>query len=128
MSFGVTPQPDRATGLPGQVELMHIDASNWIVSASADNALAVATRPADPTRSHYVVGYVAGFSGTAHRVAVLKEGATTRLSIPVRDAGNGLVIFPRPIRFARNQAVSLELPASGAAGTIGYVALIGFTR
>jgi hypothetical protein len=128
MATGVTPQPDKVTGLAGQVELTHIDATDWVVSTSADNALATATKAADPMRCHYVVGYVAGFSGAVQKVASLKAGGATLLSIPIKDAGNGLVIFPRPIKFGRNQSVSLELPASGTAGILGYVALIGFSK
>lgn len=102
-------------------------ASAWTATATADNALATATKAAGGAGvSHYVTGLQASFSAAAAgKLATLKEGASILASFYVHN--DLQVTFPKAIKIAANTAVSVELAASGTLGVIGAVNLQGYS-
>jgi hypothetical protein len=99
----------------------------WTENASADNALATATHAAEAGKRHYIIGVTGGYSvANAGKTLVVKDGAATVLTLRIHDTGG--VMFPKPLRGTAGNAVSAELLASGTAGQIGNVALLGYTR
>jgi len=99
--------------------------NGWIVKANADNAAATATKAASPGQAHYITAVAAGFSAAATKLLQVKDGDTVIFEAPINTAGT--FHFPSPIRGTTGNAVSAVLAASGTAGTIGYVNLVGFT-
>lgn len=101
---------------------------SWIETANEDNATATATR-ADPNsgaNSHYVTSISASFSATVSgALLTLKQGSTEIGRWYVYDAF--ALVFPSPVKLDPSSAVSLELAASGGAGTVGAVSMTGFT-
>lgn len=88
-----------------------------------DNALASLTIPAsgDFKRAE-LVNVVVGYSAkpTTAKLLTVKKGSTVICQVPITEAG------PAPINLegfmsGPNQALTIELAASGTAGIIGYV-------
>ena len=100
---------------------------DWVEKASADNALATATRAAaGEGRRHVVTKVLASFSAAATKLLQLKHGAVVVFEHYV--VNSEVVEIPEGLRNAgNNEAVSAELAASGGAGTIGKVNLCGYT-
>lgn len=100
---------------------------SWVVTANADNAAATATKAAPSGGiSHFVTSISAGFSATVSgALLTLKAGSTEIGRWYVYDSLT--LDFPSPIWVTPGDAVSLELAASGGAGTVGAATLTGFT-
>lgn len=99
--------------------------STWTLTATADNAAATVTKAGEAGKSHYITGIAASFSAAAVKLLTLKDGATV---IGNWFVHNTLALtFPKPIRITAGNAVELSLAASGAAGTVGAVVLMGYT-
>lgn len=99
--------------------------NGWVASASADNAIAVATKAGEASKSHYVTAILASFSASATKLLQLKDGAAVIAEFYVKDSQ--VVTLPTPIKITAGNAASAELAASGTAGTVGKVGLVGFT-
>ena len=100
--------------------------AGWIARASADNALATASKAAESGRQHIVYGVTAGFSGSAsNKLLTIKDGTTVVFTAYVT---NQLAIqFPRGIAITPGAACSAELNASGTGAMLGEVDLHGVT-
>jgi len=99
----------------------------WVEDASADNALATATKAGEAKKRHYIVGITGGYSAAAAgKTLIIKDGGVAFLTLRIHDTGGAM--FTKPIRLTVGNAVSAELQASGTAGVIGDVALLGYTR
>lgn len=99
--------------------------NNWVEKANADNAAATATKAAAAGQTHYITGVAASFSATASALLQIKDGSTVIFEQVVYDHVE--IKFDTPLKGTSGNAVSAVLAASGTAGTIGYVNLIGFT-
>jgi hypothetical protein len=99
--------------------------NGWVASASADNALATATKAGEAGKSHYVTTITASFSAAATALLQVKDGAAVIAEHYVKDGA--VIALPTPIKITAGNAVSAELAASGTTGTIGKVTLVGFT-
>jgi hypothetical protein len=99
--------------------------NGWVVSASADNALAVATKAAETGKSHYITTIIASYSGTKTGLLQLKDGNNVILEHYV--VNTDVISLSSPIKITPGSAVSVELEASGTVGVVGKVNLIGFT-
>lgn len=102
--------------------------SSWVETDSQDNAQATATRPAPSAGQHHLVTSISASFSAAVAGAQLRllEGATEIARWHVHDQFE--MTFTSPILIAPGTAVSLELAASGGAGTIGSVNLTGYTQ
>lgn len=98
----------------------------WIARASADNALATASKAADGTRQHIVYGVTASFStAAANKLLTIKDGTTIVFQAYVTNALS--IVFERGIAMTPGGACSAELAASGTGGQSGDVNLHGVT-
>lgn len=105
--------------------------ADWVVRTSADNALATVTRAGEPGGRHVITGISAYFSTTAPAsklIEILVGGVVQwegyvhagQLTIPFSDG--------MAIRGGAGQDVSVRLAASGAAATLGKLAMWGYTE
>lgn len=106
--------------------------TQWCLTATADNAAATVTKAGQAGQnafgegiSHYVTGIAGSFSAAAIKLLTLKDGATVIGNWYVHNAF--ALTFPKPIKITAGNAVELSLAASGTAGTIGAVVLMGYT-
>jgi hypothetical protein len=97
----------------------------WVEKASADNALAVASKAAVSGKSHYIGAIFASYSGSKVGLLQIKDGATVIAEYYVNNAG--VIPLDVPIKVTEGNAVSAELAASGTAAVLGKVNLVGFT-
>mgnify|MGYP005855723313 CR=1 FL=1 len=98
----------------------------WSVPASADNAVATATRAGEPGRTHFVSGFLASFSAqVAGKELTLSDGGTVIVRTHVHNSL--ALMLPKPLRITPGQPVTLSLQASGSAGVVGAVTLFGYT-
>ncbi len=109
---------------PKPVEALPSDP--WIANASADNAATTATKAAAAGKTHYITSVSASFSLTKNALLQIKDGATVIFEHEVYD--QSVIHFPTPIKGTSGNAVSAVLAASGTAGTLGKVNLVGFTK
>ena len=98
---------------------------SWAARDSKDNALATASQAGEADKKHYITGVAAGYSAAKVGLLQIKDGATVIFEHYVNTAFD--LSFPAPLKGTSGNAVSAELAASGAAGNIGKVNLIGFT-
>lgn len=111
---------------PRPIELQGSAAwQGWVAKDSKDNALATATKAAVSGSSHYITNIVADFSATATKTLQIKDGTTVIAEFSVVDSA--VINLGAAIKITKGNAVSAELAASGAGGTVGKVNLIGFT-
>lgn len=100
--------------------------ATWSLEASADNAAATVTRPGEALKRHYITSILASFSAaTAGKELTLLDGAAVILRVYVHNAL--VLVLPKPIRITAGNAAQLTLAASGTAGTLGAVTLVGYT-
>ena len=97
----------------------------WYVTDRKDNAIATCTKAAEAGKKHFIVAVIAGYSDVSvEKLITVKDGATEimygKTSIPITPA--------KPLKGTSGNLVSASIPASGAAGTIGIVTMIGFTE
>lgn len=103
------------------------DAENgFVVTASADNATAIASRAAEVGKSHYIAGVYASYGAAKTGLLQIKDGAAVVFEQYVYD--KEVIVFTRPVKATLGNAVSAELAASGTAGVLGKVNLSGYTR
>jgi hypothetical protein len=95
-------------------------------SIAADNATATASVSAIAQQKHIVLGCEAHYSAAVSliKTVTLKHGSTTWQTFRW-DFTNGPFFFALPValRGALNEAVSVELEASGTGGTSGYASI-----
>jgi len=99
--------------------------NSFKVTASADNALAVASVPGVAGKSHYITSVAASYCSAKTGLLQIKDGTTVIFEQFIVNADN--IIFPVPLKGTPGNAVSAELAASGTAGVLGKVNLVGFT-
>lgn len=99
--------------------------AQWSVTATAVNATAVATRPGEPDRSHYIT-YVGGsYSGkVGGGEMLLKDGPSTVGDYFVHDARG--ISLSYPLKITQGNDVSLSLAAGGPV-VKGACTLQGYT-
>lgn len=102
-------------------------AVTWTAVDAKDNAVAAATKPADGRgRCHHISGVLASFSKPAQdKLLQVKDGNAVIAEMYVTNWVAAQ--FAQPLRGSPGSAVSVALDASGAAGTVGAVTLIGYT-
>lgn len=98
----------------------------WTVSASADNALATASKAAEAAKRHYITAVGGSFSNAVTRLLQIKKGTDVIWEQYVVNSFSHE--FARPIQGDVNELVSAELAASGTAGQLGKVNITGYTR
>lgn len=101
--------------------------NEWTANASADNATATATKAASTSQRHVITTVIASYGGAKTGLLTIKEGSTTLLEHYV--VNSEVITFPNGgLRASTtNLAVSAELAASGTGGTLGKVALVGYS-
>lgn len=109
----------------GSSFFLPVPVSEWSLTATADNAVATVTRPAEVGRRHYVTGISGSLSATLIRLMRLLSGTTVVGSFYVHNARD--VEFATPIELPENTAAALDLAASGTLGQVGAVVLRGYT-
>jgi hypothetical protein len=103
-----------------------LNPAGWAASDSQDNGLATVTVAAVAGKQHIIYSVAAGYTAAvAGKQLTVKVGTTTVLQTAIYTSGS--IPFPRGISAPINTAVTAELEASGAAGTIGAVTLHGVT-
>lgn len=112
------------------VEAAAFKAAQVTQGATADNAVASATVAAAAHQKHGMVGVHADYSAApsaGYKTITVKRGADT-LIVFRHDFAQGafLVSLPAPLWGRQNEAVSVELQASGTLGVTGRVALFHF--
>jgi hypothetical protein len=102
-------------------------AVTWTAVDAKDNAVAAATKLADGLgRRHRISGVLASFSKPVQdKLLRVKDGSTVIAEMYVTNWVAAQ--FVQPLQASSSNAVSAELDASGAAGTVGTVTLIGYT-
>jgi len=104
-----------------------------VVEATADNALATAAFAAIAAVRHFITGIIVAFSGATgvpvYKTLQIKFGTTVVANFDFDSTKEALVRIPlpSPIHGDYNQAVSVELGASGTGGVIGKVKLFGYS-
>lgn len=99
--------------------------SGWVARATGDNVDAVATQNGVAGKNHYVASVSAGFTAAATKNLQIKDGTTVIFEVPVTNTAT--FHFPVPLKITAGNAVSAVLAASGTAGNVGYVNMVGFT-
>jgi hypothetical protein len=102
-----------------------VPTGGWVVTASADNAAATATRAAEAGKTHHITAVFASFSGAATQLLQIKDGAAVIAEQYVYSSA--VITLPKPIEVTEGNAVSAVLAASGGLGVLGKVNLSGFT-
>ena len=92
----------------------------------AANTIAEATQAADPERRHVLTGFVAHYSDGASGFASVQIDGTEQFQVPFH-AANPTIELPFPLVTAKNQAVSVEVPAAGV-GITGESVIFGWTE
>jgi hypothetical protein len=100
-------------------------AATWSALASASNATATATHPAEAGRSHHITTVLASFGGSATARLTVRDGATVIAEHFV--VNQTVIVLPAPRKATAGNAVSAEL-AAGGLGVTGSVTLLGFTN
>lgn len=94
---------------------------------SADNLAVTITVTGVANQSHFLHGIHAGFDdGTTLKVLTVKDGATTKENIIVN--GTHSDDRSKPLKISEGADLEVSLPASGAAGVVGYVTIRYETR
>ena len=95
-------------------------------SSGADNATATATVAAIAATQHLILGIEAHYDAqvTARKTVTVKHGSTTFITFRWDFTNDTFVFaFPVALKGGSNEAVSVELEASGNGGDSGYVSL-----
>lgn len=110
------------------LELLVKPKAGWVESATADNAVATATRAAAPAgERHRITGVTASFgAAAAGKLLEILDGSTVIWSGFVHDQLS--VSFAAPLAGADGGPVSARLAASGGLGVVGAVTLTGYTE
>lgn len=98
--------------------------SEWVENATADDAVATASRAAESGKTHYITAIIASYSATSEGQVNVKDGGSSIFTV---DCYDDLIIPLKPLRITPGNAVSAELDASGGAGNVGTITLIGYT-
>lgn len=102
------------------------EATTWTAVDSKDNAVATAAKPADSRgRQHLVTGVLASYSASCTGLLQIKDGDAVIATLYVTDSA--VIPFVQPLRGSPGNAVSAVLAASGTAGVVGAVTMIGYT-
>lgn len=101
--------------------------STWVVTASADNAAAVATQAAVAGQSHYITSIAGSFSAAnAGKLMTVEDGAGVVGNYHIHNQRE--LAFGKPLRLTAGNAATLRLAASGTVGQFGAVTMTGYTR
>lgn len=99
----------------------------WLEKDSKDNALATATHAAVAGKTHFIKRVIASFSvvPSAPKLVQVKKGTTVLCEMYLGAATQEWDL--EGISGDYNGAISVEMAASGTAGTIGKLILIGYS-
>lgn len=104
---------------------MRADGAWMQAGTAAANTAVTVTKTGAPGRTHYVTGFMLGYSdGAAAGLVTLKDGPDTIGLWYISGASS--VTFDVPVRIRMGNNVSLTL-AAGGTGITGAVTLMGFT-
>jgi hypothetical protein len=95
----------------------------WVETASADNAVATASRAGETGKTFIITGVSASYSASTTGLLQIKDGINVIFERYVYDSDG----IPLNVKATEGNTVSAELSASGAAGVIGKVNLTGYT-
>jgi hypothetical protein len=99
--------------------------AEWSITAKGDNAVAVATRPGERGKSHYVTYIGGSYNGkVGGGEMLLKDGAQIVGDYFIHDQRG--VPLTYPLKIAEGNEVSLSL-AAGGLGVRGACTLQGYT-
>jgi hypothetical protein len=110
------------------------DLNGRVVEATADNALATVTIAAVAGVRHFVTGIYVSFSAAAtaaYKTLQLKYGTTVIANFtfdPLKESLSCRIPFPNAVHGDYNQAVSVELSASGTGGVVGQLKVFTFSQ
>jgi hypothetical protein len=99
--------------------------ADWQARGSATNALATATRAAEPGNRHSILSVTASYSAAQIGLLQIKVGGSVVWERYIHNAAD-IDLDAGAIRGSNGAAVSAEL-AAGAAGVTGTVTLSGVT-
>lgn len=109
------------------IQVAQVEGSWSVTSGLLDNALATATRAAEPGRRHVMTKIEASYSSSSTSgLLVVRRGSTVIARKHIHGAGAMDLGDPGFVA-STNEAVSAELSASGTAGVTGTVTVLGFT-
>lgn len=101
--------------------------TTWSALGNADNALVTVTQAADARgRSHRVTTILASYSGVSTGLLRVLQAA-----VPIAEyviVNNAVINFSEPLMVGASSALSVTLAASGTAGIIGRVTVVGYTE
>lgn len=97
-------------------------ASEWVESASADNATATATKAGVAGVTHYLDSFVASYDGNKNGALTITDGNWT-ISVEVFDELD--VEFSNPLRAEEGKTITATFAPSGTGGTTGHLNIIG---
>ena len=99
--------------------------NSWYATDRKDNAIATASKVAEPFSNNVITAIHAAFSGTKNGTLDIKEGTTTKITL---DVVNSLDLDNLNLEFAEGKAISAVLSASGTSGTYGSILLNGYVK
>lgn len=99
----------------------------WVKNASADNALATATKTGEANKAHVIKSVAAGYdTAVATKKKVTVKDDTTALDV-VKLTLDASFSYLVGVPGSTGKAVSVELEASGTAGNFGTVSIHGYS-
>jgi len=99
--------------------------SPWIVTASADNAIATATKAAVAGQHHYLTSLHFGWDVAKIGAGQVNDNVTAVGYYAVHNERS--ITFNPPHEITLGNKIDAILGASGTAGKIGYVTMTGYT-
>lgn len=104
------------------------ETTDWIVQDSSFESEASTTQIGQSGSNHYVTGIMVSYSGAPSPAGelILQENGIDILNQYV-DGSERTFLFPKPIKIATGQSVTLRL-MTGGTGVTGRVSLLGYTK
>ncbi len=110
----------------GTVDILNRDAvATWMFTGTGNNVAATVVRAGVVGQRHYITGISGSFSAAAINLLLLREATVIIGSFYVHNQRD--IAFDKPIMLTDGAAAELSLAASGTAGNIGAVTMMGYT-
>ncbi len=124
-SVDVTDRTARQLGQVNAYITGNANQNTWTLTGSADNAAITLTKAGVTGQSHYITGIMAGYSQSKTGLLQLKDGANVIFEHYIVNAD--VITLNNPIKLTAGNDLTATLEASGTAGMIGKLNVIGFT-
>jgi hypothetical protein len=121
-----TVEVNNADGVPLETIDKTPEKVTFTLSGSADNAVVSDSQVGEAGKAHYLTTISAGYTAAAIGLVTIKDGLTVIGEYPIHNAD--VIQLPTPVKVTDGNNVSIELSASGTAGTLGKIFGVGFTK